>query len=404
MYRTTAQSRVLEEAFRVTDIPYRIVGGVRFYERKEVRDVLAMFRLLHNPQDRVSLERVLNNLPMGRGFGPRAQEAAQEWADRHGLPLLEAFVTVAPVVTRPEGLDVPAYSGAARSAAERIGGAFARLRERAKTASLAEVFDDIVEHTGYRTALTSSDEDFDRWANLLELRADLERYDAVDPAEALAVYLEQIALIADVDSMNDDARGQVTLITLHSAKGLEFPVVFITGVEEGLLPISRAIEAEAFDPTALEEERRLFYVGVTRAEKLLYLTYAANRMSYGRYQSGAPSRFLESVPAEHVQSVTRYAGAGSTRSGGRLSGAPKGHLAAKVTGTVSTSFGLRDTPPPPKPVPTHVAGQKVFHAKFGEGIVLEVLERRSDQEVVVEFARNGTKRLMASLANMDTIE
>ncbi len=403
MYRTTAQSRVLEEAFRVTDIPYRIIGGVRFYERKEVRDVLAVLRLLHNPQDRVSLERILNNMPLGRGFGPKAQESAQEWADSHRLPLLDAFVVVAPNVNVPSPVDVPAYSGTARSAAERVGGVFATLREKAKTASLAELFDEIVEATGYRAALTQSEEDLERWANLLELRADLERYDAVDPAEALAVYLEQIALIADVDAMNDDARGQVTLITLHSAKGLEYPVVFITGIEEGLLPISRAIEAEALDPTAVEEERRLFYVGVTRAEKLLYLTYAANRMSYGRYQSGVPSRFLTSIPAEHVRSVTRMSAAGSTRTGGRLAGAAKGSLASRVSESITTSYGLKDSPAPTPAVPIYAAGQKVFHPKFGEGQVLEVLERRSDQEVVVEFERGGSKRLMASLARMDVI-
>ncbi|HYI23821.1 MAG TPA: 3'-5' exonuclease, partial [Thermomicrobiales bacterium] len=341
---------------------------------------------------------------IGRGFGPRAQEAAQEWADRHNQPLLEAFVAGVPSVNGEKYSDVPSFSGPASAAAGRIGAAFASLREKAATASLAEVFDDIVQATGYRSALTESEEDLDRWANLLELRADLERYDSVDPAEALAYYLEQIALIADVDSMNDDARGQVTLITLHSAKGLEFPVVFITGIEEGLLPISRAIESEWQDPTALEEERRLFYVGVTRAEKLLYLTYAANRMSYGRYQSGVPSRFLEAIPAEHVKSVTRYSGAGSTRGAGRLAGAARGTLASKVTGTIASAYGLRDVAPAPAPIPTYTAGQKVFHPKFGEGIVNEVLERRSDQEVVVTFERFGTKRLMASLAQMDSIE
>ncbi len=409
MYRTTAQSRVIEEAFRITDIPYRIVGGVRFYERREVKDVLAVLRLLHNPYDRISFERVINNLPLGRGFGPRALEAAEEWASSHGRPIIDAFLAVVPGLKPVDG-DVPAFSGPGRTAAERIGTVLGTLRERAQTASLAELFDAIVEQTGYRESLKGTEEDLERWANLLELRADLERYDAVDPVEALAVYLEQVSLIADVDSMKDDQQGQVTLITLHSAKGLEFPVVFVAGIEEGLLPISRAIEAEAFDKTALEEERRLFYVGVTRAEKLLYLTYAASRMTYGRYQSGVASRFLDAIPVENMRRVGRSQSGKSTGSSGRLDGVRRGSLASQVSSTYSsssfgrpTSDGLSDSAPAKVTIPDFEPGQKVFHPKFGEGQVLEVLDRREDKEVVVAFVRVGTKRLMASLARMDVI-
>jgi DNA helicase-2/ATP-dependent DNA helicase PcrA len=405
MYRTTAQSRVIEEAFRITDIPYRIVGGVRFYERKEVKDVLAVLRLIHNPYDRISFERVISNLPLGRGFGPKAQEIAQDWASSHNLPVVDAFLALVPgIALNP--IEPPAFSGPGRTAAERIGKTLAILRERANTASLAELFDAIVEQTGYRDSLNSSEEDLERWANLLELRADLERYESVDPAEALTAYLEQVSLIADVDSMTDDQKGQVTLITLHSAKGLEFPVVFIAGIEEGLLPISRAIEAEAFDKTALEEERRLFYVGVTRAEKLLYLTYAANRMTYGRYQSGIPSRFLEAIPAETVRRSERVRSGRTQPGAGRLSGVNRGRLASQVgtSFTVPTSDGLSNAVPAKAVVPSYESGQKIFHPKFGEGQVLEVLPRRDDSEVVVQFIRVGTKRLMASLAKMDVVE
>jgi len=403
MYRTTAQSRVLEEAFRVTDIPYRIVGGVRFYERREVKDVLAVLRLLHNPFDRLSFERIIANLSIGRGFGPRAQEAAQEWATSRDLTIVDALIAAAPGSngSKPQG---PEFSGPGQTAAARIGGSFAVLRERAKSASLAELFDDIVEKTGYRDSLRNTEDDLDRWANLLELRADLERYESIDPAEALTAYLEQVSLIADVDSMKDDQHGQVTLITLHSAKGLEFPVVFISGVEEGLLPISRALESEAFDTTALEEERRLFYVGVTRAEKVLYLTFAANRMTYGRYQSGVPSRFLEAFPAELVRSTTRAAHARAGVSSGRLSGVSRGALASQVTTKSTSASGLNDRPPPRIAIPSFVPGQRVFHPKFGDGEILEVLPRRDDLEVVVAFVRVGTKRLMASLARMDIVE
>lgn len=403
MYRTTAQSRVIEEAFRITDIPYRIVGGVRFYERKEVKDVLAVLRLLHNPYDRLSFERIIANMPLGRGFGPKAQDSAQEWAHANGVPLIDALIATVPTAN-VAAADQPDFSGTGRAAAERIGGALAILRARAQTVSLAELFDDIVEKTGYRDALKSTDDDLDRWANLLELRADLERYESVDPVEALNAYLEQVSLIADVDSMKDDETGQVTLITLHSAKGLEFPVVFITGIEEGLLPISRAIEAEAFDATALEEERRLFYVGVTRAEKLLYLTYAANRMTYGRYQSGVPSRFLQAIPAELVRATTRASASRTGGAAGRFSGTSRGTLASQVTTTYASQSGLSSRVPEKAPLPSYVAGQKVFHPKFGDGQIVEVLPRRDDLEVVVAFVRVGTKRLMASLARMDTVE
>jgi DNA helicase-2/ATP-dependent DNA helicase PcrA len=401
MYRTTAQSRVLEEAFRVTDIPYRIVGGVRFYERKEVKDVLAIIRLLHNPHDRLSLERIIANLPIGRGFGPKAQEVANDWADRHHRPILDAFLASTPDTDVPPE-EAPPFTGPGRTAAERIGRTVGDLVLRSRTVSLAELFDDIVEKTGYRDSLNNSEEDLERWANLLELRADLERYESIDPEEAIAAYLEQVALISDVDSMEEDAQGQVTLITLHSAKGLEFPVVFIAGIEEGLLPISRAIEAEAFDTTALEEERRLFYVGVTRAEKLLYLTYAANRMTYGRYQSGVPSRFLQSIPAESIRATTRHSAARGG-SAGRLADVSRGRLATKVTEyTPASGLGNRAAPKPP--IPDYVPGHKVFHPKFGEGQIMEVLPRRDDLEVVVSFVRVGTKRLMASIARMDILE
>ncbi len=403
MYRTTAQSRVIEEAFRITDIPYRIVGGVRFYERKEIKDVLAVLRLLHNPYDRLSFERIINNMPLGRGFGPKAQEAAQEWATANHVPMVDALIATVPTAN-VAAADQPDFSGPGRAAAERIGAALAILRERARTVSLAELFDDIVEKTGYRDSLKATDDDLDRWANLLELRADLERYEAVDPVEALNAYLEQVSLIADVDSMKDEDTGQVTLITLHSAKGLEFPVVFITGIEEGLLPISRAIEAEAFDNTALEEERRLFYVGVTRAEKLLYLTYAANRMTYGRYQSGVPSRFLQAIPAELIRATTRSSASRTGGAAGRFSGTTRGTLASQVTTTYASQSGLSVRPAEKLVLPSYVAGQKVFHPKFGDGQIIEVLPRRDDLEVVVAFVRVGTKRLMASLAKMDIVE
>ncbi|HVL26176.1 MAG TPA: 3'-5' exonuclease, partial [Thermomicrobiales bacterium] len=405
MYRTTAQSRVLEEAFRTSEFRYRIVGGVRFYERKEVRDVLAVLRLLYNPSDNVSLTRVIDNFPIGRGFGPRAMEVASGWAAEYRRTLVDAFTALVPSVAVTSTIPAPQYTGAGKTAAQRLGTAFAILQERAKTSSLAELFDSVVEVTEFRKSFDDgTEEELQRWANVLELRNDLERYDNFDPAEALTTYLEQVALISDADTMADDASGQVTLITLHSAKGLEFPVVFIAGAEEGLLPINRAVEAEAFDPLPMEEERRLFYVGVTRAERVLYITYAGSRMTYGQYREGVVSRFVQSIPADVVRAVTRET-AVSGKSGRSYARRQAGSLSSQV----STSWSSPTPVPTPKAVPVQLPdykeGNTVFHPKFGEGQIFELSPRKDgDMEIAVEFKRHGRKRLMASLANMDIIK
>ena len=200
------------------------------------------------------------------------------------------------------------------------------------------------------------------------------------------------------------------MITLHSAKGLEFPVVFITGVEEGLLPVSRAIENETVDPNAIEEERRLFYVGITRAEKLLYLTHTASRSRYGRYEMSVPSRFLENLPVETVRSEGRRAVSGSSliaRSRGwkSLPGG-KGPEPTIRTNTVVPDWVSANNAPaaPPPPAVEFRTGLRVFHPKFGEGEISEISERRDDQELVIAFKLHGTKRLLASLARLDVIE
>lgn len=403
MYRTTAQSRVLEEAFRTSEFRYRIVGGVRFYERKEVRDILAALRLIYNPADSVSLQRVIDHFPIGRGFGPKAMETATDWAAEYQRPILDAFLALVPSVAVMADIPAPNFSGAGKSAAQRIGTSFAILQERQKTNSLAELFDAVIDVTDFRKSFEGdSEEELQRWANVQELRTDLERYDNVDPETALPTYLEQVALIADVDSMSKDAGGSVTLITLHSAKGLEFPVVFIAGVEEGLLPINRALEAEAFDTKPLEEERRLFYVGITRARKLLYITYAGSRMSYGQYRDGVVSRFVQNIPAEATHAITRETAVRSSKSGRNYSKSSSGSLTSRV----STSWSMPEpTPKPvPEPIPDYKVGNTVFHPKFGEGQINEISPRKDgDMEVSVLFKRHGAKRLLASFAKMDII-
>ncbi len=392
MYRTTAQSRAIEEALRFRGIPYQVIGGVRFYERKEIKDILATLRLLHNPADAIALERVVGNLPIGRGLGPRALETIRVWAVAERMTMLDGFLAVAGAINTDSA---PALTGVSRSAAQRVGSVIAGLRELAEDTPLTGLFDAIIDRTGYGATLDrTEEEDLDRWANLLELRSELERIGDAPARDTIAPYLERVALVADVDSLEADERGRVTLITLHSAKGLEFPVVFVAGVEEGLLPISRAVESEQLHPEELEEERRLFYVGMTRAERLLYLTYASSRATYGRFGYSVPSRFLQSIPDHLLRSLGRR---GALRPGaaGSLRDKVRGDSATAISGDGSVAVDM---------AMTYAAGQKIFHPKFGEGTVIATTERRDDQEVAVEFVRHGPKRLLASLAAMDIIE
>ena len=387
MYRTTAQSRAIEEALRFKGIPYQVIGGVRFYERKEVKDVLSTLRVLHNPADAIALERIVGNMPIGRGLGPRAMETIRAWAVAERRTMLDGFLALAGA---SDAATAPALTGNARSAAQRVGVVVSGLQTQLAETPLTGLFDAILDRTGYGGAFDrTEEEDLDRWANVLELRSELEKLGDAPAAQTLPQYLERVALVADVDSLQEDGRGRTTLITLHSAKGLEFPVVFVTGVEEGLLPISRAVENEHLNPEELEEERRLFYVGMTRAERLLYLTYASSRATYGRFGYSVPSRFLASIPDHLLRSLGRR--------GGLRPGASPGLRERVQGGSVAAAA------PPSAPAIVYAAGQTVFHPKFGEGAVQEVVQRGDDQEVAVAFVRHGPKRLLASLAAMDVI-
>ncbi|MCU0484101.1 MAG: UvrD-helicase domain-containing protein [Chloroflexi bacterium] len=290
MYRTNAQSRALEEALLRYSIRYQLIGGVRFYERREVKDALAYLRLLRSDGDVVAFERVIN-VP-GRSIGDRtleilrlaAADAGSYWA----------------AIERAAAGDLPVLLPRARTALAGFAGLVRHLRARVGVLPLPELLDEVLEASGYRAMLADgSEEGEERWRNLLELRSVTTRYDGLAPMDALDRLLEEAALVADQDELEDDpdlARGRVTLITLHAAKGLEFRVVFMAGLEEGLLPHARAIEAQG--EAELEEERRLAYVGMTRARERLFLTHAMSRAFRGG--SGfiaVPSRFLLDIPA-----------------------------------------------------------------------------------------------------------
>ncbi len=285
MYRMNAQSRAIEESFLRYGLRYQLVGGTRFYSRREVKDALAYLRILRSDTDSVSFERVIN-LP-ARGIGEKTIETLRVAAARPDGTTWGAIEAAA-------SGDLPGLAPRTRNALAQFATLIRRLRARVGVLSLPELLDEALEVSGYRAMLADGSEDGEeRWANLLELRAVTTRYDDLAPDDALDRLLEETALVADQDSYEGDADA-VTLITLHAAKGLEFPVVFIAGLEEGLFPHSRALD----DEKELEEERRLAYVGITRAKRRLYLSHAWRRATWGMGQATVPSRFLLEIPAE----------------------------------------------------------------------------------------------------------
>ncbi|MBC8075989.1 MAG: UvrD-helicase domain-containing protein, partial [Chloroflexales bacterium] len=294
MYRTNAQSRALEEALLSRGLRYQIVGGTRFYERKEVKDALAYLRLALNPNDSVSLLRVIN-VP-ARGIGDRTEEELGRWAAALNTPIFHALRDLA----RDEGANVgatiakPSFAARTRSALLRFLTLLEELLDARTRLSLVELLDLALERLEFRDFLLREygpDEGEDRWNNVQELRTVASEYAGLPREAQLPTFLEEVALVADVDSM-DKQTDVVTCITLHQAKGLEYPVVFLVGLEEGLLPHSRSAD----DRDKIEEERRLLYVGATRAQHRLYLLYAFRRTSYGRTNTSVPSRFLADIP------------------------------------------------------------------------------------------------------------
>ena len=298
MYRTNAQSRAIEEAFLRYGIRYQLVGGTRFYQRREVKDALAYLRILRNDTDQVSFERILN-VP-ARGIGEKSMDELRvEAAGGRTITPAGAADPAAPepsywkaVLAAADG-SITALGPRARTALGGFAVLVSRLRTRIGVLSLPELLDAVLEESGYRAMLADgSEEGEERWANLLELRSVTTRYDDLSPDDALDRFLEETALVADQDSYEVGADA-VTLITLHAAKGLEFPVVFIAGLEEGVFPHSRSLD----DEKQLEEERRLAYVGITRAKRRLFLSHAARRATWGQGGLSVPSRFLFEIPA-----------------------------------------------------------------------------------------------------------
>jgi len=390
MYRINAQSRALEEACLHQGARYRLVGGIRFYKRREVKDLMAYLHLVHNPSDDVNLGRVINVPP--RGVGAKSMQQLGDWARGRGSTLFSAMQEVAAARLAGEPCPVAITSRAATSIAD-FAVMMGKLIELSKTAPVVDLVDRVLEDTRFRTHIQESDDNpQERWENIMELRNTAQEFNAETPPDGLATLLERLSLVADVDSY-EDAEDSITLITLHQAKGLEFPVVFMVGMEEGLLPHSRSLDSE----DQLEEERRLCYVGMTRAEKRLYLTRAFRRSIFGATRPGAASRFLRDIPAELITS-------GPSSDGGSFD--KPGDLKRKRP---SWSEWQAPTPvinrgQPATARPTLNTGDSVRHASFGEGVVTGIDVTISDTEVTIEFEGGvGVKRLLLSFAPLEKI-
>jgi DNA helicase-2/ATP-dependent DNA helicase PcrA len=407
MYRTNAQSRPFEAAFVRRGIPHRLVGGTRFYERREIKDLLAYLRLVHNPFDAVCLLRVINVPP--RGIGQRSVQELSRWSKELAIPPYAALQLLAeqespsahaepaspahgepvePSSDKPGMIDAPS----SHPFQKRIAAALLRFLEllnelinAAPSQPLSELLDAIIARADYRRHLLESAEGGpdgeERWENVQELRAVASQYDELAPTEALARLLEDAALITDIDEYDEKADA-VTLTTLHAAKGLEFPVVFIVGMEEGLLPHMRSYD----DPAQMEEERRLCYVGMTRAQERLYLLRAFRRAFGGH---NPPSRFLADIPPDLVTTRERIPTVMPTR---------ERFIAASTTPAHPELVEGRAAP-----TKAFHAGDRVRHAKFGEGIVVSCQEEKGgDQLVIVAFkGEAGIKRLLLSFAPLE---
>ncbi len=412
MYRTNAQSRALEEALRRRGMRYQIIGGIRFYERKEVKDVLAYLRLAHNPYDSVSLTRVLN-WP-GRGIGERTETELTRWASELGVPVYQALMELEASTTKSP------FNSRTTTALLGFQSLVAELMKARRELPLLELIDKILERVGVREALVREygpEEADDRWANIQELYNAAADFVNFPVEEQLSAFLEQVALVADVDKLDPEADA-VTCITLHQAKGLEYPVVFLIGLEEGLLPHSRSTD----ERDKLEEERRLLYVGMTRAKERLYLCYAFRRTSFGRTNISTPSRFLADIPRELLKQPLRRGtavvspqtgmfggrGFGSSYGGGRSQ--PRSAPSSRTPSTGGASWGgrpiggsgrERGKPAGPTEV-SFFAGQRVRHGTFGEGVVMSSRLVDGDEEVTVSFA-DRERRLLASFARLERI-
>ena len=409
LYRTNAQSRTVEEALLKANIPYTMVGGTKFYSRKEIRDVISYLNLIANPRDNISYERVVNEPK--RGVGPGTVEKIRDFAASQEISLLEASANIM----------LSPVKGKAAQAVYEFANLILDLRDRLDDYSVTELVELVLKKTGYSAALAAQAtlESQARIENIEEFLSVTKNFDENpdNPADEtgldkLSRFLNDLALIADTDD-GDTESSEVTLMTLHAAKGLEFPVVFLVGMEENVFPLSRASE----DEDELEEERRLAYVGITRAEKILYLTNANSRLLYGRTNYNQPTRFLREISSDllNYQGLARpanssfkvsYTNSDTSKFGQGMSLAQalqerKRQAAPSSISTAGLPFGQSGQNQLSKPEVAWAIGDIAHHKKWGDGTVLAVSGSGNSQELKINFPEVGLKKVLASIAPIE---
>ena len=388
LYRTNAQSRMFEEKFVTANIPYKIVGGVNFYARREIKDLLAYLKTVDNGKDDLAVRRIIN-VPK-RGIGLTSTNRVQEYASRHEIGFYDALC----------GVDLIPDIGRGASKLESFVALIEHFKTDAKDLSLSDLMQEIIEETGYVESLRADEgEEADaRIENIDELLSKIAAYEETceeqnEPA-TLSGFLEEVALVADIDSLDEDS-DYVILMTLHSAKGLEFPHVYLAGMEDGIFPSYMTVTAD--DPEEMEEERRLCYVGITRAEEELTLTCARRRMIRGETQYNKMSRFIKEIPRELLST-------------GAVFEKEKEEPVKQAAYLQARQAFRKQAFTAPKPVrqfgnpggdgPGYGVGDRVRHMKFGEGTVMALTEGGRDYEVTVDFDTAGTKKMFAAFAKL----
>jgi len=409
LYRTNAQSRAIEDSLMREAVPYKIIGGVRFYERKEIKDALAYLKLIINPHDDVSLRRVIN-VP-ARGIGKGVMDSLQaidpEAIAADAPPLLAAGL--ADISTARSlwaklvyAVDEGKLGNRATTSLRTFRDLIVGLAEVARSESVYTSIGKMLDRTGYLNDLRdeNSEEANERIENLMELVSAAREYETREPDPSLGGYVDRLSLLSEADEESGTREARVWLMTLHAAKGLEFPVVIMAGLEEGLFPHSRSGESEE----ELEEERRLCYVGMTRAESRLILTGAARRRVFGEYQSSPPSRFLDEIPAELVDRIEMTSGSSRYQDG-----FSHAHYEFRTNPYGRKGRGSRFREEPSsyayeeedQSTPTVRPGMRVRHAQFGIGTVLAVEEHNDDLKITVRFSTVGQKKLLAKFAKLE---
>ena len=391
LYRTNAQSRNIEEAFYASGVPYSMVGAVRFYDRREIKDIIAYLRVIYNPRDTLSLLRIIN-VPR-RGLGQTTLSRMEDLAAEYGVSLFE-------IITDSQMLAmIPKLSGKVKFALEDFAALVFTFMGQLGTRPLHEIVEDIIEESGYAAALEEDkkEDNRDRLENLREFISVAKNFEdgAAEGENGLEEFLAQISLISDVDQ-TEQSDGSVTLMTFHAAKGLEFPAVFMAGMEEGLFPHSRTL----LDDTEIEEERRTCYVGITRAERRLYLTHARQRTIYGRTEMSRPSRFLAEIPEhllEHKQADMMADGdlrGGRTDVWGRgANGMRRPYMPPPPQHTAEDGSVIR-----PDTAAKFTAGDAVRHSKWGDGRVVSIRGEGEEAELTIAFPGEGIKKFVQKYA------